>query len=81
MQTAVFPQPLGPRSKAELLHASVTELDIMYFKLLIGRKKTGGIRIQKPAFNFINYSPRNTRIANFRTDDKQFNQLNRGDEQ
>jgi hypothetical protein len=34
VQTAIFPEPRGPRSRIELLHASVTELDIMNFNLL-----------------------------------------------
>lgn len=32
--TAALPQPRGPRSKTELLQASVTELDIINFNLL-----------------------------------------------
>jgi hypothetical protein len=39
MQTAIFPEPRGPRSRIELLHASVTELDIMNFNLLPKKKK------------------------------------------
>lgn len=34
-QTAFLPEPRGPRRRIELLHASVTELDIMNFSLLI----------------------------------------------
>jgi hypothetical protein len=39
VQTAIFPEPRGPRSRIELLHASVTELDIMNFNLLPQEKK------------------------------------------
>jgi hypothetical protein len=39
VQTAIFPEPRGPRSRIELLHASVTELDIMNFNLLPQKKK------------------------------------------
>lgn len=39
-QTAIFPEPRGPRSRIELLHASVTELDTMNLSLLINRTVT-----------------------------------------
>lgn len=34
INTAAFPEPRGPRSKIELLHPSVIEVDTMNFNLL-----------------------------------------------